>query len=89
MTIHTRSLGNVAIDDNPKLLRETFYLSDDASGNVPRVTVNQMDSAGNVVWTSDHAISEYSTLTPAQKTSFRSMAIAIRDETRTLDGFTP
>lgn len=75
----------LTLDNGPNDLGMYFYISDAGSGNVPRVTVTYFRS-GTAVRQSDHAISEYTTLTPAQKTSFRSMALAIRDETFTLDG---
>lgn len=60
-----------------------FYISDPASGSAPRVEVSLLGAGISV----DHAVSEYSTLTPANKTSLRTLLTAIRDETFTLEGF--
>lgn len=75
----------IVVDNGANDLSVTFYVSDAASGNTPRVAVQYMHN-GQIVRVSDHAVSEYSTLTPTQKTNLRSMHLAIRDETFTLDG---
>ena len=77
----------INVDNGADDIRMTFYVSDASSGKVPRVILHYL-SNGQQVRESDHALSEYTTLTPVQKTNFRAMVLTIRDETFTLDGAT-
>lgn len=72
--------ANLPDDDNTLSVR--FYLSD-TPPNPPRVEVTFPNGA-----TFDHALAEYSTVTPAQKTALRGVLLALRNETFTLEGFT-
>ena len=71
------------LPDDANALSVQFYISDAASGNVPRVSFTYPQGAHF-----DHAISEYTTVTPAQKTALRAILLALRDETFTLEGYT-
>ena len=77
-----RSRNNppTVLPDDANSIRSTFYLSD--VDNSPRVAFTFPNGAHF-----DHALSEYSTVTPAQKTALRNTLIALRNETFTLEGF--
>jgi hypothetical protein len=75
----TRANPSTVLPDDSESLRVQFYLSEGA----PRV---RFEFPGQQK-TFDHAISEYSSLTGAQKTNLRAMLLALRDETFTLEGY--
>jgi hypothetical protein len=85
----SKSLAQQALilDNGPNDLRIEFYISDAAATppNDPRVIIKYLRS-GQVVTSSDHPVSAYSTITNAQKLALRNTLLAIRDETFTLDG---
>ena len=76
----TRQSPPVVVDDGPNALSITFYVAGDGT---PRVTLNLPNYPGTL----DHAMSEYSSLTGTQKNNLKTMLIALRDETLTLEGF--
>ena len=84
----TKARSPEQLPDASDDLRVIFYISDPASGSVPRVQFQftAANPAGESVFF-DHALSEYSTLTPAQKANLRAALLALRDETYTLEGF--
>jgi len=76
----TRAQPPVTLPDDANTLSVRFYLSD--VGNVPRVIFSFPGGQSF-----DHALSEYSTVTGAQKTALRATLLALRDETFALEGF--
>jgi hypothetical protein len=60
-----------------------FFISDPASGSVPMVETSF--PAQGAIFT--HKLSEYTTLTPAQKSNLQTLVVALRDETFTLEGY--
>lgn len=81
-----KSAPAIVVDNGGNDVSVRFYISDASSGSKPRVVVSLL-SSGVPVYSADHAISEYSTITPQQKASLLSILTAIRDETLTLEGF--
>lgn len=71
------------LPDDANSLAILFYLAspDATPPNHPRVSV-QFPGASF-----DHAVSEYTTLTNGQKNTLRSLLLALRDETFTLEGY--
>jgi hypothetical protein len=77
------------IPDGANDLACLFYISDPASGSVPRVQFTFKPNSGPLpVVIFDHALSDYTTITPAQKVTLRNLLAALRDETFTLEGYT-
>lgn len=76
----TRAQPPITLPDDANTLSVRFYLSD--VGNAPRVEFSFPNGSRF-----DHALSEYNTVTGAQKTTLRTILIALRDETFTLEGF--
>lgn len=70
----------IVLPDDVDSISCHFYISD----GDPRVT---FEFSGQSV-KFDHAISEYTTLTGAQKTTLRTLILALRDETYTLESYT-
>lgn len=77
----TRPQPPQVLPDDANTLSVHFYLSD--VGALPRVAFTFPGGAHF-----DHALSEYSTLSGAQKTTLRNLLLALRDETFVLEGFT-
>lgn len=75
----------VVLPDDADSISVRFYISasEPPGSGVPRVTFEFPGQNKRF----DHAISEYSSLTGAQKNNLRSMLVALRDETYTLEGF--
>lgn len=80
--MRTRQPPPVVVDDSASKLEIRFYISDDASGNVPRL---QLILSNGLTY--DHPMSDYSSLTNTQKNNLRAMLVALRDETLTLEGY--
>ena len=78
----TKSQPPINLPDDDNSLWVRFYLSD-TPPNPPRVEFTFPNGM-----TFDHALSEYSTITGAQKTNLRAILLALRNETFTLEGFT-
>lgn len=76
----TKPQPPLTLPDDANALDVRFYLSDvDAT---PRCTFT---FANGTVF--DHALSEYSTVSGAQKLTLRNILQALRDESYTLEGF--
>jgi len=74
----TKAQPPISVDDGPNDLSIRFYIAD----GVPRIIV-VLPNGTHL----DHAISEYSSLNGTQKNNLKSMLIALRDETFSLEGF--
>lgn len=83
----TKQQPPIVVDNGTNDMSITFYVSDEASGHVPRLIVTMLRNGVPVI-SYDHAVSEYSSLTSNQKQNLRTMLTALRDETFTLEGFT-
>lgn len=70
----------IVLPDDADSISVHFYIAD----GTPRVTFEFAGQSQRF----DHAISEYSTLSGAQKTTLRTLLLALRDETYTLEGYT-
>jgi hypothetical protein len=75
----TKANPPTVLPDDADSLLVHFYISE----GIPRVTF-EFPSQGRRF---DHAISEYNTLSGAQKTALRALLTALRDETFTLEGY--
>lgn len=67
-------------------LSVTFYISDPASGSVPRVTFQWKSDQGQPV-SVDRPLSDFSSLNGAAKLQLRNSLVSLRDECFTLEGF--
>jgi hypothetical protein len=76
----SRNNPPTVLPDDADSLVVSFYISDGA----PRVTFRFPEQNKSF----DHAVSEYSSLTNTQKNNLRTMLLALRDETFTLEGYT-
>lgn len=76
----TKNQPPLSLPDDADSISVHFYISD----GVPRVVFDFPTAKQRF----DHAISEYSSLSGAQKTTLRSLLTALRDETFTLEGYT-
>lgn len=81
----TKPLPPLSLPDDANSLSITFYVADAAAvpPNHPRIIVH-FPNGPNF----DRPVSDYTSLTPAQKTNLRTMLLALRDETFTLEGYT-
>lgn len=74
-------------DSSANGLNILFYISDVSSGHVPHVIVNILDVNGNTIYSKDRPLSDYQTLSGAQKINLGSLLTSLRDEFFTLEGF--
>jgi len=83
----TKPTGEIiSVDAGANDLRVTFYISDSASGNIPRV-VGHLQRNEQVVINVDRPLTDFTDLTNPQKVILRSLLLAIRDQLLTLEGF--
>lgn len=76
----TRANPPTVLPDDADSVRVQFYLSEGLARVRFEFPAQQR--------TFDHALSEYSSLSGAQKTTLRTLLTALRDETYTLEGYT-
>ncbi len=76
----SKAQAPAVLPDDADSISVRFYISDGA----PRVTFEYPSQNKRF----DHAISEYNSLTAGQKTTLRTLLLALRDETFTLEGYT-
>ena len=75
----SRNSPPVVLPDDADSLAVTFYVSD----GLPRVTFQFPAQSKRF----DHALSEYNSLSGAQKTTLRTLLTTLRDETFSLEGY--
>lgn len=76
------------VNDAPDALSIRFYISDASANppNVPWVQITLPAVSGDPVHV-DRPLSDFTSLTPAQKANLRTLLTAVRDQALALEGF--